>query len=403
MKRGTRQLYLLASASMLVTSAMAIETRFSGFAQVTVGRVVGGSPTGRDPRDPDYYWGGTPTPYPLWGSGNTTQDDFNCPCYVASYEYTGVYEHKKTQLGPETLGGVQADISFTEDFSATVQAVARGSAGKAGIDWAFGTYKISPQLSVQFGRKRLPLYYYSDFMYVGYAYPWIRPPQDLYAWQIYSYDGANLMYKTSFGGWSIAANGWLGSQRDKDNALLGDLYYGSRIDEQWKKMTGLSVEGSNDIVTVRGIYMKTTVAREKLIGGKWGLVMSQQDGTLINDVGQDFYGVAINADYENWLWRSEINYINRPTVKDSYTAMAYSIGRQFNDAHTVMFTWSDMTERAPGRTNFAEKHSTMSVSYRWDLAPSQAIKVQYDHIKDRSDWLFTGTARLLAASWNFVF
>lgn len=390
-------------------AAQAVETKWSGFAQVTVGRVMSGSPT-KDlaPSDPDYYWAGTPTPYPLWGKGNTGKDDFKCPCFTANYEYTGLYEYKEWQASPETLAGIQGDFQFTPEWSATVQAVARGADGKAAIDWAFASWKITPQLTLQFGHKRLPLYYYSDFMYVGYAYPWIRPPMDLYAWQIYSYKGANLLYRTNFGEWSVNSNVWLGNEHDDDNDLLGNLYYGTRIDERWKQMAGVSVEAGNDIVSVRGIYMKNKVAREKLVDGTWQLVQWNPDGAggrvFVNNVPQDFYGLAINVDYEGWIWRSEINYIDRPKVKDTYIAQAFGLGKQFGN-HTVMFTWSDFTEKAPGREgwSFAELHTTRSLSYRWDFAPSQAFKLQFDDITDNSRWLYTGNARLLAASWNIVF
>ena len=57
---------------------------------------------------------------------------------------------------------------------------------KADVDWAYVSYELTPKLLVQAGHKRLPIYYYSDFMYVGYAYPWVRPPQDLYGWRVFS-------------------------------------------------------------------------------------------------------------------------------------------------------------------------------------------------------------------------
>ena len=47
--------------------------------------------------------------------------------------------------------------------------------------------------------------------------------------------------------------------------------------------------------------------------------------------------------------------------------------------------------------------SWTALPYRWDFMPSQALKIQYDDIGDRSKFLFTGNARLLSASWNIVF
>jgi hypothetical protein len=119
-------------------------------------------------------------------------------------------------------------------------------------------------------------------------------------------------------------------------------------------------------------------------------------------VGQAFYGFSLNSDYNNWIVRSELNYIDRPSVKNTYTAQMYSGGYQF-DKHTVMLTWAQFHERAAYWPAGVEKHTTESISYRYDFAKSQALKIQYDKIHDESGWLFTGNANLLSASWQFVF
>lgn len=384
--------YVAAIFGTLVYSstALAVDVKVTGFAQVTVGRVIGGSPTDNQT---------APTPYPLWGS--TDLKNYQCPCFAGNYEYSGIYEYGKTQLEPETLGGVQGDFQFTPDISATVQVVARGADNSATVDWAYGTYKITPNLSVQVGRKRLPLYYYSDYMYVGYAYPWVRPNQDLYAWQIYSFDGASLVYKTSWNDWAIKSGAWVGGRQDSNNSLLGNLYYGEKIDERWNNMFGAYASATNDVVEVRGVFFRTDIDRYRYPGGVQTLVMGGANG-LVNGVTQNFYGISVNVDYESWLLRSELNVIDRPSVQNTYFAQAYSAGRQFGP-HTVMVSWSQFRENAAYWPDGTEKHSTTSLSYRWDFAKNQALKLQYDVMKDESKWLFTGSPQLLSASWNVVF
>ncbi|NRR32028.1 hypothetical protein HSX11_17785 [Oxalobacteraceae bacterium] len=371
-------------------SAHAVESSFSGFAQLSVGRVLGGDPTSGQ---------GGSAPYPLNAKPGYS---YTCSCFAANYEYAGVYEYHKTDIKSESLAGVQGSFKFSPAVSATLQLVARGVDSSVEADWAYGTYKINDNFTVQAGRKRLPLYYYSDYMYVGYAYPWIRPSQDLYAWQIYSYDGINLMYSENIGDWTISANGWIGQRKTKDNALLGRLYYSTQIDESWKKMAGAYLDVSNDIFAVRGVYMHTVVERYSVSNGVRSLVMTGANGDFVNNVGQAFYGISLNMDYRNWIVRSELNYIDRPSVKNTYTAMSYSGGYKFG-AHTALLSWSQFRERAAYWPNGTEKHSTTSLTYRWDFASSQALKVQYDRIKDESKFLFTGDANLLSASWQTVF
>jgi hypothetical protein len=386
-----RQLSFLVAFSVLASSSWAVDTKITGFAQVTAGRVLGGDPTDGQTSS---------TPYPLFGS--TSKNNYQCPCFVGNYEYSGLYEFGKTQLGPESLAGIQGDFQFSPDWSATVQVVARGADNSANIDWAYGTYKVTPNLSVQFGRKRLPLYYYSDYMYVGYAYPWVRPNQDLYAWQIYSYDGANVVYKTSWNDWAIKSGAWVGSRADDNNSLLGNIYYGERIDERWKNMLGGYMTATNDVVEVRAVFFRTDIDRFKYPGGVQTLVMSGEGGTPVNNVAQNFYGLSFNVDHEGWILRTEVNIIDRPSVQNTYFAQSYSLGHQFG-AHTVMASWSQFRESAAYWPDGTEKHSTTSLSYRWDFTRSQALKLQYDVMKDESKWLFTGSPQLLSASWNIVF
>lgn len=380
------QIAALTTLTIISSGALAVDSSFSGFAQLTVGRVLNGATDGS-------------VPYQINAQPGYS---YKCPCFTANYEYVGLYEYHKTQVQPESLAGLQGNFKFTPDLSATVQVVARGADSSVNADWAYGSYRINENLTLQAGRKRLPLYYYSDYMYVGYAYPWLRPSQDLYAWQIYSYDGANLLYSNNVGDWTYTGNVWVGKRKSNDNQMLGNLYYTSRIDESWNKMIGAYLDASNDIFSVRGVYMHTVVERYSVINGVRSPAMSGANGQLINDVGQAFYGLSFNIDYKNWLMRSEINYIDRPSVKNTFTAQSYSGGYKF-DQHSLMLSWSQFAEHSDYWPTGTEKHHTTSLTYRWDFATSQALKVQYDKVKDKSKFQFTGDASLLSASWQMVF
>ena len=62
-----------------------------------------------------------------------------------------------------------------EGLSVTGQIVARGvNDFDANFEWAYISYEINDNWTVQAGKKRLPLFYYSDFFDVGYAYVWMR-------------------------------------------------------------------------------------------------------------------------------------------------------------------------------------------------------------------------------------
>jgi hypothetical protein len=189
----------------------------------------------------------------------------------------------------------------------------------------------------------------------------------------------------------VIGNIWMGEQRDKDNATLGKLYYGSTIDENWRNIIGGYVDFSNDIFDVRLVTMRNTVDRYSTFGGNTDHVTNQ--------VKQSFYGLAFNVDYEGFLLRTEMNYFNRPSVKDNYTSYLLGGGYKYQDV-TGVLTWSRFKERY---ANGPEIHTTRSATVRWDFHRNMALKLQYDDISDQSQFPFTGNAKLLSASWNMVF
>lgn len=387
MKKSTC-LAALAASFVLTGQAFAADLSFSGFANVTGGYVLSGSPT------PGVYPDGTKAPFTYQPNSANASQSYNCPCFVGNYEYAGVYEYQKFSLSPETSFGLQTQIKIDPKLSATVQLVTRGADGyKANVDWAYASYELSPELTLQAGHKRLPIYNYSDYMYVGYAYPWVRPPQDLYGWQIYSYDGINLQGRKSFGDLNITGNIWAGGQRDKDNATLGKIYYGATIDEEWSGIVGAYVDfNKNDEYNLRLVMMKNDVTRSSTFAGTT---------TVLNDkVGQTFYGVSFNVDKNDWILRTEANLFVRPSTEDTYRIFLASVGYRFTPQVSGYLTRSGFHETYAGG---AERHDTNSASIRWDFNRSANLKFQYDDIREYSDYPLTGNAKMISMSYTTTF
>lgn len=123
--------------------------------------------------------------------------NFSCPCYIGNDEYAAVYEDKGWQGNKESLLGLQGRVQLLDPLSATVQVVARAATKKLTVNWAYLTWDLGDHWSLQAGRKRLPLYNYSNSLYIGYCYVWVRTPTDVYGWDIYDYVGANVTYRGS--------------------------------------------------------------------------------------------------------------------------------------------------------------------------------------------------------------
>jgi hypothetical protein len=99
--------------------------------------------------------------------------------------------------------GAQITANATSQLSATAQIIVEQSYNNSyrpSIDWANLKYQITPDLSVRLGRIVLPNFLVSDYRKVGYAYPWVRPPIEVYGTEPLIYnDGIDLSYRLHLG------------------------------------------------------------------------------------------------------------------------------------------------------------------------------------------------------------
>ena len=106
----------------------------------------------------------------------------------------------------ESLIGIQADYTVNDYISASGQAVAYTNEFKdSGLEWLFLNITPSKRWQVKIGRHKTPFFNYSDSVDVGFTYPWVTLPQQLYNYYIFrSFEGAFVRY--DFPSKSIALN-----------------------------------------------------------------------------------------------------------------------------------------------------------------------------------------------------
>lgn len=381
-----------ALASLAAGSAAAIDLtedgslKLTGFYNLTAGKVLSGAAQGSS----------APWSYQQW----------QCPCTMQGWEYTSVYQKSEGwQVDQESLVGVQIKKEFSPTLSATAQLVARARNPNRGsrptVDWAYLTWQPSADSAWTFqaGQFRIPLYYYSDYLYIGYAYPWVRPAPDVYGWPIYAYQGANASYRTQLGAsdWAATFHVWGGEYTQKNDAYDTLIYYTTPTHESWKNIIGGSVTANNGVIDVRAMTMwyKDSTWQDAPGGGRTMLVDNQ--GTRI-------MGLSANMDYKNWLIKSEVDRYEQVDagkgINNIYKYALVGVGYQYG-AWTPMYTFSryrTVTEPIEGR-------NTQYLSLRWDFRKNTALKVQYDVSKDKSHYSypFFGDSKLLSVSLQGIF
>ncbi|SFB90580.1 porin [Pseudoalteromonas denitrificans] len=289
--------------------------------------------------------------------------------FLADYPIVSTYT-EDFSMKPESLFGLQFTGDLTEGLTATAQVVARGANDyDAKFEWAYISYDLNENWTLQAGKKRLPLFYYSDFFDVGYAYVWMRAPADNYTWQIFNYNGINALYSGSIGDWSLSANLYGGREDDTHNKLLSDFFFKVPVREIWKDILGGVIQVNNDWLEIRATHMQYTNERE--ISGQpydFGNGNMERDGK--------FYGLAVNADFGNLFILTELNKLD---LGDDFDTYMVSVGYRFDNI-TPFISYADYEQDATD----GENHNTTSFGIRWDFHSSAAFKIQYDDVEDDS-------------------
>lgn len=367
---------LALAASAGAAPAAATEFELSGFGSLVGGRTYGSC-------TPD----------------NALASAFNASCtrFVADWGHGGVYTNKAS-IRPESRIGVQGTARVNPQLSATVQVVGRLVDDPfAQVEWAYVTWSPTPEWTFQAGRKRVPLFFYSDFQDVGYAYPWVRVPPDVYGWDVVNYNGANATWSKTLGGWSLRSSAFAGAETSRRNGY-SRIFYDEDKDVKWPRIAGADLEFARDWFTGRIAYMRSGYEQ---VDRATGLPDVQPSGATRGR--HKAYGGSVNIDHGNFLARSEYSIFDRSRYAYKATEWFVSAGYRFGTL-TPMLTYSAYREstRFPDSYAVASWH-TVAASLRWDFGKSSALKVQVDRLRDRGATPFMGSATLLSASYDFVF
>ena len=98
-------------------------------------------------------------------------------------------------FAPSSLLGLELTADMAHNLSAVVQLVADGddtngnNPYSVNVEWAFLRFRPNPSTTIIAGRYRLPTFLYSQTEQVGYTYPWMFLPVEVY--RIVPFNNAN--------------------------------------------------------------------------------------------------------------------------------------------------------------------------------------------------------------------
>ncbi len=338
------------------------------------------------------------------------------------------------KFGVDSNLGLQVSYKLNDSISFTGQGlVSKHVTDEFGAEltWAFAKFKATDQLDIRVGRMGIPVYMISDYLNLGYANTYLRPPIEMYSQVPLQYvDGIDAIYRYDIGDSTLSSQ-WVYGRTESKGA-------GNSYTAKFRNIMGLNLVWDSGPLTLRFGHIRTDFSVEDLaslnavIAGlsKFGF-SSVADSLRIKDTRASFTSVGANFNYKNWLLQAEYgkrksDARSLPDTTSWYTLLGYKWG-----AFTPYYVHADASQDTPrsfanlpssgplaaltaGANSYASNaaiQTSDSLGLRWDFHKAAALKIQFDHVKP-SDGAgtfvnpkpgFKGPVNVLAVGIDFVF
>lgn len=301
--------------------------------------------------------------------------------------------------------GIQLSAEVNPRVDVTAQLLARAKEDNSDVvaDWAFVSYKLTDPLKVRAGKLKLPTFLISDYIEVGYAYPWIRPPQEVYfSNPISTINGLDLLYTAYFGDFNILIQPYFGQSRGAEALIPQELMPGLSLPGgtiaflpfRADNMAGINVSGGMDFFTVRAGYLKTEVSADV-----------PAPFTPVDHDEATFASAGLTLDWRNVVVYGE--YFEReiddgangafPNQKGHYGTLGYRIGKFL--PHITYAKLEDNDNPTPSPPNGVPlEQESVTVGLRYELGSGAALKIEAQRVEPEE-----GTRGLLISNPNAPF
>ena len=287
--------------------------------------------------------------------------------------------------------GAQLSYGITDTLGVTVQGTAKAQQDewKANLEWAYLSLQANDQLMLRAGRLRSPVYMYSESLDVGYSYPWLRLPDEVYSQvQVTNYEGVDAVYTVplSYGSVTFQLAGGQAKNRDY-------YAYDEQFDIDYGKLFGASVSlATNDFGTLRIGYVEADIKTD-ITGTVDATAIgfgANEPLSLLNLNKEKGKFTSIGYQYDNGTWISSNEWTSRLIENDGMEAIDsfYLMGgRRFGD-FLPHVTYAQLDDNG-GR------QSSWTLGLNYQAAPTVVVKGEYKRVdtKNGYDGVFTRSAQ----------
>ncbi|WP_354624723.1 hypothetical protein [Psychromonas sp. MME2] len=121
--------------------------------------------------------------------------------------------------------GFQGSFNINNQTQAVLQLLMKGEDDwDVKAEWAYLSYRLDNGVKVRGGKLRVPLFMYSDYLDVGYAQPFARPPKEVYDHVIFtSYTGGDIAYDIEFDDSTLTLQAFGGESNVNEDSINVDF------------------------------------------------------------------------------------------------------------------------------------------------------------------------------------
>lgn len=342
------------------------------------------------------------------------------------FQPNGAGRTRSWDIGPDTKIGAQLTANFNDKWSAIIQGVSQhqfDNTYRPLLEWANVKYQATDQFSVRAGRVVLPAFLISESRFVGYAQPWIRPPEEVYfVSSITNSDGADITWQAPIGGATNTASAFYGVSDAKlaSGRVQAQPAWGINdtleINSWTLRAAFVSLNIDLEIDSFEPLFsgldqfgdIATQIGFADAGGAAHGLV----DRYDLNDLDVQIYTIGANYDPGPWfamaeyakfegdgfLQDSDSGYVTAGVRIDKFTPYV-----TYARIKTDTFEENIPTAGLPGPlatgadqlsagvnaslAGFFTSQESYSVGVRWDFARNLDLKLQYDRLNLQDDTL----------------
>lgn len=263
--------------------------------------------------------------------GAATHDDDNKNRYIGSLGDRGITDDLTFET--DTRFGLQISSDIAEDTSVVAQILGTGvdSNFNAVVEWAYVDYEFNKYVSLRAGKIKQPVYLVNDYVEVGFAYPWIRPPVEVYYLNnpLNTVNGAEFLISFPIGNGQLSFQPYIGSNRDDIPNTGGVAFF------EAENIVGLDIKYSGRGYSVHASNFQCDVTTQ-------GNLIDQPTGfgfdvdVDLNGTGEcDVTSAGLNLDIANFVVyaeysdRTTTDTLSRPFGDQEawYTTLGYRIGK----------------------------------------------------------------------------